>query len=100
MAWTLESSVWNANNGYPRTGTMFEQRLVAAGSSRYPQTVWGSCTGEELDFTKGTADDDAFIFTVANEDNLISFLVSSRNLLLLTYGGEYSLNSGSEKPIT
>lgn len=100
MAWTLESSVWNANNGYPRTGTLFEQRLVTAGSPRYPQTVWGSRTGEELDFTKGTADDDAFIFTVANEANLISFLVSSRNLLLLTYGGEYSLNSGSEKPIT
>jgi hypothetical protein len=79
---------------------MFEQRLVTAGSRRYPQTVWGSRTGEELDFTKGVADDDAFIFTVANEANLINFLVSSRNLLMLTYGGEYSLNSGSEKPIT
>lgn len=100
MAWTLEGPMWNSASGYPRTGTMFEQRLVAAGSHKYPQTVWGSRTGEELDFTKGTADDDAFIFTVANEANLISFLVSSRNLLLLTYGGEYSLNSGSDKPIT
>src|SRR3546814_2634645 len=27
LAWSLESSVWGGTNGYPRCGTLFEQRL-------------------------------------------------------------------------
>lgn len=101
LAWSLESSVWSAANGYPRTITLHEQRLVAAGSTRYPQTIWGSRTGEYLDFTKGTADDDAYTFTIAaDEVNPISYLASLRNLVVHTYGGEFSLQGGVEKPIT
>lgn len=40
LAWSLESSVWGAANGYPRTVTLHEQRLVAAGSTKYPQTIF------------------------------------------------------------
>ena len=103
LSWTLESSSWNADNGYPRTGTMHEQRLVAAGTPGNPQTVFGSRSGEPLDFTIGTNDDDAFIFTLTgsrNQVNQIAFIVSARNLIVLTYGGEYSMQSGVEKPIT
>jgi hypothetical protein len=101
LAWSLESSVWSAADGYPRTLTLHEQRLVAAGSSRYPQTIWGSRTGEYLDFTKGTADDDGYSFTIAaDEVNPISYLASLRNLVVHTYGGEFSLQGGVEKPIT
>lgn len=101
LAWSLESSVWSAANGYPRTLTLHEQRLVAAGSAKFPQTIWGSRTGDYLDFTKGTADDDAYIFTIAaDEVNPISFLAALRNLVVHTYGGEFSLQGGVEKPIT
>lgn len=103
LAWTLESSVWGVTNGYPRTGTLHEQRLVAAGTRKNPQTVWGSRTGETLDFTVGTNDDDAYAFTLVgnnNQTNQISFVVSSRNLLVMTHGGEYSMQSGVDKPIT
>ncbi len=64
LAWTLESTVWTTANGYPRTGTLHEQRLVAAGTTKNPQTIWGSRTGEPLDFTVGVNDDDAFAFTI------------------------------------
>ena len=101
LAWSLESSVWSATNGYPRTATLHEQRLVAAGSTRYPQTIWGSRTGEYLEFTKGVDDDDGYSFTIAaDEVNPIGFLASQRTLIVHTYGGEFSLQGGVEKAIT
>jgi len=101
LAWSVESSVWSAANGYPRTVTLHEQRLVAAGSTRYPQTLWGSRIGEYLDFTKGTNDDDAYSFTLASDEvNPISYVASLRNLVVHTYGGEFSVQGGVEKPVT
>ncbi len=101
LSWTLESDVWSATNGYPRTVTLHEQRLVAAGTTAFPQTIWGSRTGEYLDFTKGTEDDASYAFTLASDEvNPISYVSSLRNLIVNTFGGEYSLQGGIEKPIT
>lgn len=101
LAWTLEASVWNAVDKYPRTITFHEQRLIAGGSEGFPRTVWGSRTGEPFDFTLGTDDADAFAFTLASdESNRIAWVASARNLLVLTYGGEFSIQGGTEKPIT
>lgn len=103
LAWTLESAAWNALDGYPTTGTFHEQRLIAAGTRSRPQTVWGSRIGEPLDFTLGVDDDMAFEFALAGEDsqiNQVRFMVSQRNLLALTFGGEYSISGGTEKPLT
>jgi hypothetical protein len=101
LAWSLEDSVWSAANGYPRTVTEHEQRLIAAGSTKYPQTIWGSRTGVFLDFMLGANDDDAYSFTLAaDEINPISYVASGRNLIVHTYGGEFSLQGGVEKPIT
>lgn len=100
-AWTLEATVWNAANGYPRTGTLFEQRLIVGGSDAFPQTLWGSKTGEYLNFQLGVADDDAFQFALASDQvNPIAFLTNARTLIALTYGGEFTLQGGVEKPIT
>lgn len=101
FAWTLEAPMWSATNGYPRTGTLHEQRLWCGGSIKYPQTVWGSRTALYLDFTKGSSDSDACIFTIASDEiNPISYLAAARNLLLHTYGGEFSMQGGIERPIT
>jgi hypothetical protein len=100
-AWSLEASVWNVKNGYPRTGTLFEQRLIAASSPAYPQTVWGSRSGESLNFQLGTLDDDGFQFNIQSDQiNPIAFMASAKTLLALTYGGEFTLQGGIEKPIT
>lgn len=100
-SWTLESSVWDAVNGYPSTGTLYEQRLACAGSPQYPQTVWLSRTGEYLNFELGTKDDDAMSFTVASDQiNPVQHLGQIKVLIALTYGGEFSLTGGVEKPIT
>lgn len=103
LAWTLEGAVWNARFGYPRTGTLHEQRLVAAGTDHNPQTIWGSRSGEELDFAIGPNADDGYSFTISGNDsqvNLINYLVSGRDLLALTYGGEYALSGGNDQAIT
>lgn len=100
-SWSLESAVWNSTDGYPRTLTLHQQRLVAAGSTAYPQTIWGSRPGLYMDFTKGTLDDDSYSFELGSDEiNPIRFLSSNRDLLALTYGGEWTLNGGIEKPIT
>lgn len=101
LAWSLEEPVWSATYGYPRTVTLHEQRLIAAGTTKYPQTIWGSRTAEYLDFTKGSNDGDSFSFTIASDEvNPIVYVCSLRNLLVNTYGGEFSLQGGIEKPIT
>ena len=101
LAWTLESSAWNATNGYPRTGALHEQRLIVGGTLANPQTIFASRLGELLDFTKGVLDDDAFTFTLAStQANPINYITSARRLLINTYGGEYSMQGGQEKPIT
>ncbi|HWK72182.1 MAG TPA: hypothetical protein VNS29_15215 [Burkholderiaceae bacterium] len=101
-AWSLERAVWNDTDGYPCTGAMYEQRLVAAGSPRYPQTVWGSRSGLFFDFTIGTNDDDAFSFSLPStgQINPIQRMASAKALIPFTYGGEYTMEGGVEKPLS
>ena len=101
MAWSLEPAVWGGYTGYPRTGTVFQQRLIAAGNTRFPRTVWGSRIGEPLDFELGTTDDLAFAFTIdGDEASAISYVTATKELAVFTESGEYSMRGGVEKPIT
>ena len=100
-AWSLESAMWNAQDGYPASVTLHQQRLVTGGTSKYPQTIWGSRAGLYNDFTKGVLDDDAYSFELSSDEvNPVQFLSSNRDLVVLTYGGEWVLTGGIEKPIT
>jgi hypothetical protein len=99
-AWSLHAPAWSASRGYPRTGTLYEQRLIAGGSPTFPQTVWGSVTGAYLDFQQGTADDDGFAFTIASDiTNPIQYLASTTALAAMTSGGEFTIQGGLEKPL-
>lgn len=100
-SWSLEPSVWNAIDGYPRALTLFEQRLFAGGSPNFPQTVWASRIGEYLNFQLGINDDDAMSFTISSDQiNPVVHLSQMRVIAALTYGGEFTLRGGLEKPIT
>lgn len=100
-SWTLEASVWNEFDGYPATVTFHEQRTVAGATTKYPQTIWGSKSGLFFDFTKGTADDASYSYELSSDEvNPIAFLSSNRDLMALTYGGEWTISGGVEKPIT
>ncbi|WP_312252725.1 hypothetical protein [Stenotrophomonas sp.] len=101
LAWTLKGTVWGGRNGYPGTGTFEGQRLWLAGSRAFPQTVWGSRIGEYLNFELGTNDDDAVSFDLASDrQNLIRHLTQVNTLVVLTNGGEFTIEGSLDKPIT
>lgn len=101
LAWSLECPVWSASFGYPRTGTIYQQRLIAAGTYKQPRTVWGSRSGEPLDFERWTNDDDSFAFTIdSDESTAIRYINAAQELAVFTESAEYSMRGGVEKPIT
>lgn len=100
-AWTLNAAIWNDYDGYPVTGTFHEQRLIAAGTTSSPQTVWGSGIGDYFGYQLGVADDEAFAFSLDGDTtNIIQYMTSMQALVALSYGGEETLEGGVEKPIT
>ncbi|EFT9138988.1 hypothetical protein HVA23_004810, partial [Salmonella enterica] len=100
-SWTREDTVWTDEFGYPGAVTLYQQRLVLAGSPKYPQTIWWSETGVYLSFEIGTGDDDAISFTLSSDQlNPIVHLAQMNTLIALTYGGEFTITSGNDAAIT
>ena len=98
--WAL--GAFSPETGYPSSVTFYEQRLTFAGTASQPQTVFFSVSGDFENFTAGTEDDSALIYTLgSNQVNVIRYLSSSRNLLVGTSGGEFVVRaSGTDEPIT
>lgn len=87
---------WSGVQGYPRTVTLHEQRLVFAGTAKKTQTLWFSKVDDYGTFFRGTAADDAFTITIgAREHNGIEWVLSKDSLLIGTSGGEVILSPGS-----
>jgi hypothetical protein len=96
--WAL--GAWSTTTGYPSCVSFFEQRLVFAGTNDQPQTIFFSRSGDYENFDEnyhGTiAADDAITYTIAsNQVNVIQSLKATRTLIILTSGGEFTLNSDS-----
>ena len=102
--WAL--GAWSATTGYPSCVSFFEQRLVFAGTTENPQTLYFSKSGDYENFDEnyhGTvADDDAITYTIAsNQVNAIRFLSATRTLIVGTVGGEFSVSGGgTDDPVT
>ena len=78
-----------------------EQRLVFAGTTNQPQTIFFSKSGdyENMDANIGgtVADDDAIIYTIAsNQVNAIRFMAAGRTLIIGTAGGEFTVSGGGD----
>ena len=83
--------------GYPACVTFFEQRLVFAGTTAQPQTLFFSRSADYENFDdqyhETVADDDAIDYTIAsNQVNAIRFLTATRTLIIGTAGGEFAVN--------
>ena len=87
--------------GFPRTVTFFEQRLVFAGTTSFPQTIFASQSGLYTNFDVGTAAAaDAFIYTIAaNKVNVIRWLAPARDLIVGTAGGEFRVGKPTGEPL-
>lgn len=96
-------SPWSRSKGYPAAAGFFEDRLVFAGSTRYPQTFWSSKVGDYYNFSTSTpvVDDDAVTATLnGGQMNGIKAMVAFGELILLTSGGEYKVSGGQGKALT
>ena len=94
--WTLQEATWSASRGYPRAVGIFQNRLVLGGTTAQPQTVWLSETGIFNGFGPGASDSDAIDLALGStEVNQISWIASSRDLIVGTAGGELTINGGA-----
>ena len=98
---------WSTTTGFPGAVSFYEERLVFAGSTDYPQTLWFSTSGDYENFTAAEVDNtvldtNALVYTIAsNQVNAIRYLSATRSLLVGTVGGEFAVRaSGADSPLT
>jgi hypothetical protein len=102
--WALGS--FSDTTGHPKCVSFFEQRLVFAGTTEQPQTLFFSKSGDyenmDDDYHEATTDSSAMIYTIAsNQVNAITSIKATRTLIVMTTGGEFTVTSGAtEDPIT
>ncbi|MBE9515963.1 MAG: hypothetical protein IME93_03180 [Proteobacteria bacterium] len=100
-AYTAYSSAGVISNKNPAAVTIYEQRLVYAGTTLKPQTIYGSKSADYNDFTTGTNDDDAYVYTMgSNQVNVIYWLAAGKKLLIGTSSKGFSMNGGLDEGIT
>ncbi len=103
--WGIEygyEDVWSAARGWARTVTFHEGRLYFGGSKSRPSTIWGSKIGLFFDFVPAESlDDDAIEATLDTNDlNVITDMISGRDLQVFTSGGEFYIPQQGTDPIT
>ena len=93
-SWTLKQDIFEVNLGYPRAVTMYQQRLVIAGTKTYPNYVWLSRVGDVTNFLPTVADGDSFTVS-ASSDQLtnVLHLAQSRGISVMTGGSELVISS-------
>jgi hypothetical protein len=87
---------WSANNGYPRTCTFYQDRLVFASSTLFPSRIWISKTGNYTNMTTGTNDADGMTLNLlSGTSDVIYWLTSGKTILAGTDAGIQSILAGS-----
>nr|DAQ57580.1 MAG TPA: stabilization protein [Caudoviricetes sp.] len=104
-SWELEAGyedVWSSSKGWPRTCSFHEGRLYFGGSKSRPSTIWGSKVGLFFDFNPDqNYDDDAVEATLdTNSLNIITDIISAKDLQIFTTGGEFYVPQLESQPIT
>lgn len=98
--WSL--GAFSETTGYPRACAFYEQRLVFAGTTNQPQSLYFSVAGDFENFTEGDTDASALNYTIgSNQVNRIMYLASASSLLVGTTGGEFVVRaSGTDEPLS
>lgn len=90
---------FRGTDNYPGTSSYYEQRRVFGGSRNKPDTAWYSQIGAQnnMSVSSPTQDDDAITATLnALEVNEIRHFVPLTDLIVLTSGSEWRVNSGQD----
>ena len=105
-SWTIgnyapTADPFTSTDNYPRAVTIYEQRLIFAGTNNNPQTLYGSKSDDYGDMTVGTAAADAWTYTIGSHQvNVIRWLASGSNLLIGTSSKSFSATGGTDEGIT
>lgn len=93
-SWVMKDNIFTEDFGYPRAVTMFQQRLILAGTKKYPNYVWLSRVGDTTNFLPTVSDGDSFTVT-ASSDQLtnVLHLAQSRGICVMTGGSEMVINA-------
>jgi len=93
---------FSETTGFPRACAFYEQRLVFAGTTSQPQSLFFSVAGDFENMTESDSDSSAMNYTIgSNQVNRILYLASSRSMIVGTTGGEFVVRaSGTDEPIT
>ncbi|CAB4186637.1 hypothetical protein UFOVP1329_14 [uncultured Caudovirales phage] len=98
-SWT--EGAFSGVRGYPAAVAMHEQRLVFAGTTAQPQTIWGSAAADFRNFLQTGLDDASYSYQIgAQQSNPILWLASQDGLIVGTQGDEWLLTGGGDKAIT
>lgn len=91
---------WSNKRGWPKTVSISpEDRLVFAGNSAEPLTVWGSEIGDWTNYLSGgSLDTDPYIFELvgSGQQNEIQWSVPKRALVFGTVGGEHLFGASAD----
>lgn len=94
---------WSDYQGYPRTVTYFQDRIHYAGTTRQPQGVWSSVTGQYYNFgvSVPSEDDDTLAFFLnARQINPILDLIAAEALLAATSSAVWRVTDGQDEVLT
>lgn len=92
--WVLYETMWSVANGYPSCGAFFEDRLITAGVTAYPENIRGSVVGDYENYSPGTEEDDAYDFSINGKTvSLIRWIDPREYLVFGTVSSEWMLGS-------
>lgn len=104
---TAATSQWregafSAVQGYPAAVALHDSRIIYAGTSSNPSSLWGSYSNDFQNFKQGAYDADSWFFTLASTTGgQIQWLVSKSALLIGTTLDEWSMQASDQtRPIT
>lgn len=87
---------WSARHGYPSVLELYEQRLVAAATTRDPRTLFFAAAGTTELFREGEDADDAFSYAIGGTSSINRILwlkTGTRGLYIGALGQELSTGS-------
>lgn len=93
----------DTSGNYPATVAYYEQRRFFAGSSNFPQTIYGSKSATDYNFNSSLPSNaaDALAFTIkAQQQNAVRHLVPLNDLVALTVGGAWKVSSTNNQALS
>ena len=95
-------SSWSPRRGYPKTCTVYEERVFYAANEAQPLHIWGSVSGDFDNFRFGILEDDGLSYEIqSTERNPIEW-IAAQKAIIVANGKEFGvLSSGADDtPLT